>query len=362
MSRLQKKKNHLFFSLSLALFLLLLFQWNLATYNFIPSPNQVTNEKELERILSKTKNNKNLLIPTGLEIFSIKFSDRYTVMVGGFLWQIYDKNTPNWAKGGVLFPESISSSTRLVFEEKSEENKTIKVWRFYTSLRQNLDYFEYPFDNKLIHLRMWPKNYHKNIFLTPDLSSYKDTSMKTSFGIDNSITLKPYSIQETYFTFERKEYDSSLGLHHISKKIHEPELHFNVEIKRDIYSTVVGNIIPILTIWSALYFLLHLYSAKIIQINSLFSSYIGLLFATVLSHNQLRGKLVNVNFVQLEYLHIATYLIILTLLYFLLSFEIRDKRKKESKIFNLKNYLLFYWPILLGIVNCFTYISLFPPF
>lgn len=359
----QKKYSVFIFFVLFGLFAL---QWYLCLSYYEPTYERIVNLEKLEEKVEslKEKDKDRIIIPTGMEIFLVQFSDNFTVEISGIIWQVYDEATPEWAKEGVFFPElkwpgRQPKEQEVIFEEKKSNNKTLKSWEFFITQKNPFDYFKYPFDDKVIHLRMWPRSYEKNIFLVPDLSSYKNVTEDSFTGISTSLHINLQEVVDGYFSYTKENNNTDFGLHHLSKKINEPELSFNIEIKRELFSTIVADIIPLFTIWFVLYFLLYLYSLGIVDISRLISSYIGLLFTSVLLHAKLRSQLINIEFIQLEYFYIITYGIIVSLFFLVLEVRENYKYEEEERLLKLQKFSFFYWPILLGTVNLVTFFSLF---
>jgi hypothetical protein len=127
----------------------------------------------------------------------------------------------------MLFRSSLS-------RQLSTEGTTVVGWYFEAPVRQmeetraagerspdtntfeqrSFDYADYPFDDKVIRLRIWPADFENNVVLVPDFDAYPCQDQPTRpctgnddvFGIDNGITLGNFLPKNTWFDYHRENY------------------------------------------------------------------------------------------------------------------------------------------------------------
>lgn len=371
----------LLFSLSI----LLCLQWIIKDNSYQPNLSQLESPAKVKSYLEKNWNNQNhgqdqpVLIPTGIFISSLKFINAVDVNVTGYVWQKLNKinhkkiieEIGQTGDPNIIFPQSVESSAYLMmetaYERESGENNTVFGWYFEVTLRQNFDYSKYPLDHKTIWIRIIDKDFDSNIILTPDLESYDSTALVNSFGIEKSIVVDGWSIEDCYFDYQLSNYDTDFGINKYIGQKGFPELQFNIVVKRNFSKPFIVNLIPLVIIAIILFAVLMTttYSKKT---NHLFGfnttgaigTCAGLFFTIMLSHIQLRNEIPG-NGVYLEYFYLIMYVV--TLLVSLNAYFVSLFASKERSSFLLNNdnriSKLLYWPLLLGILNIITLVCLF---
>ena len=121
-------------------------------------------------------------VRTGVFIQSLKFFDSAEVNVTGYLWQhyrdgVHDDLKPGRGEVGYVFPERVNSgdfSDTEAYRYKTRDGEVIG-WYFEATIRQPFDYYLYPFDHKTVWLRMWHKDFSRNVVLAPDYGAYRAT-------------------------------------------------------------------------------------------------------------------------------------------------------------------------------------------
>ena len=112
-------------------------------------------------------------IPTGVIIKSLEFLDGDNVSVSGFVWQRYGPDVPDDLDRGVVLAEEVDNYYELKEAYRYEENGVETIgWFFSAKLRQPFDYAQYPFDEQNVWLRLWPRDFSRDIVLVPDYESY----------------------------------------------------------------------------------------------------------------------------------------------------------------------------------------------
>jgi len=295
---------------------LIIYDWS---NQYEPDPSQLSKHDEIKTYLAnKWANNDHrpealVLVPSGLFIESMYFVNSNNVHVSGYVWQKYDKNAAHLEKKEIIFPEAIEVLLTETYRRMEDGILTIG-WYFEGQFIQNFDYFDFPMDNKVVWLRMWHSEFDKNVVLTPDLAAYDSTTASDKFGLDPEIVLSGYTIVETFFNFNKSNYDTDFGVKNYIGKKNFPELYYNVVLKRNVINSSIIYFLPLFTVIILMFFGMLLIVTREDRISFLgynllsllnFSAF--LLFIVVLSHIQLRTQVTSESIMYIEYLYIITY-------------------------------------------------------
>lgn len=326
---------------------------------YLPDASQITNEESINDYLKNhwfsyeefKKNPNVILVPTGVFIESLEFSDSNTVHMSGYIWQKY-KNENKDISRGVVFPEGIDVTIEKAFH-REEKGFDVHGWYFEASFIQPFDYDEFPFDHKLVWIRMWHKDFDKNVVLVPDLSSYDSTLATDKFGLCPEIVLAGFDIEETFFKFAESRYDTNFGINNYIGKKGFPELTYNIALKRKTSDALIIYILPILAVFVLLFFSITMLTSdeKLLDVMGFnFSDMTNLgalfLFLVILSHIQLRSNVTSQSIMFIEYLYFLAYASITWMV--LASFIVSNR------------YLNKILPILYA-HNCIYIKAIFPP-
>lgn len=354
---------------TLGFLLLLLLQWYY-DYNYTPAvTNKLTNYTKVNNyIKSFQQNNKSeepfFKIPTGVFIQSIDFITPETIHVSGYVWQEIPKSylelgiTP-----GIIFPESINPDNSEVTLAYEDDQKDYKLYGYYfeNDLFQSFSYANYPLDKKNIWLRMWPKDFYKNVILTPDLRSYQKNI--AIFGIDHKIVLRNFNLIETYFSYEILTYNTDFGLEKFEDHEKFPELYFNIVLKRHLSTLLFIYLIPISVIWGVIFGMLVIITSNekqskkfFFNVSSILSSSALLFITLAIIHTNLRSRFLGYQVIYIEYFYLISYLLVAFLI---LTAYIIQRGEKAPKFLTWEDSLLpkaLFWPLLFLVLNLITFI------
>ncbi|HUW68071.1 MAG TPA: Cache 3/Cache 2 fusion domain-containing protein [Candidatus Nanoarchaeia archaeon] len=299
-----------------------------------------------------------LRVPTGVFLQSIEFSSANNVIVTGYIWQNYSNIEDDDISQGFIFPEAESMDVEETYREGD-----VVGWYFRSVLRQPFDYSEYPFDSEEVWIRLWHKDFYKNIILTPDMSSYEFINAEQKPGLEHDFVLKGWKIQNSFYSYRKNSYNTDFGLAEFKQDL--PELYFNVGMKRDFFGSIISNLIP-LTVVSILLFAVLLISTKSEEKISLYgfssSTVLGycaaLFFVLIISHVSLRDKLAAVGIIYLEYFYFVLYFVILVVSLNSILLASTTRCFIVDCMDNLFIKLL-YWPVLLGLLLIITIINFY---
>lgn len=129
-------------------------------------------------------------IPTGVLVQSIEFVGAYNVTVTGYIWQKYADSVPPEFSRGVIMPEGdVVEFGEPAYRRRNADGEVLG-WYFQTTLRQPFFYAQYPFDRQDIWLRLWYKDFDRNVILVPDFAAYSNHDHATLIGLENDLVLE----------------------------------------------------------------------------------------------------------------------------------------------------------------------------
>lgn len=123
---------------------------------------------------------------------------------------------------GFIFPEAEQISI-----EEAYSDGDIIGWYFRSVLRQPFDYSKYPFDQEDVWIRIWNRDFHRDVVLIPDLDSYDNIRPATKPGIEHDFVLEGWEIQDSHFSYRNNSYNANFGIEN-DKFGGSPELYFNI--------------------------------------------------------------------------------------------------------------------------------------
>lgn len=291
-----------------------------------------------------------IFIPTGLFIQTINFDTSVDVTISGYLWQKYPLDFPASISHGVTFPEASSCEFESSYE-RIEGNTKIVGWSFNATLRLPFGYTKYPFERENLWIRMWHKDFDKNIVLVPDFQSYNSTSPASKPGIEKQITLPSWEIIKSFFSYRNLEYNSNFGLKNYQGQQKFPELFYNIIIRRSFLDPFISNLMPILLV-TILMFILKLTATKDentgallgYNANVVLSGVAALFFIVIFAQIDLRQRMAVEAIMYLDYYYFAVYLIFLVVSVDAIVFSWTEKFQIIQFRDNLIPKLL-YWPM-----------------
>ncbi len=313
-------------------------------------------------------------VKTGIFIQSLQFFNASEVNLSGYIWQryqdgVHDELKPAKGEVGFVLPEQVNTGNdiepREVYRDR-EGNEEVIGWYFEATLRQPFDYVDYPFDHKTVWVRMWPKEFSKNIVLVPDFDAYKSTGLNDVFGIEKDIVLGTWVRQNTFFDYKLKSYDTNFGLSHYIGQDNFPELYYNFVIKRKFENAFIVYLLPLFLVASLLFSALLTVSSND-KLSSRFgfsvSGFIGacsaLFFVVMLAHIQLREQFPGSPTVYIEYFYILMYALLVAATANTYLFSINSG--KWLKLIHYNDNIIAkvaYWPVVLSSLIFITWMFL----
>ena len=309
-----------------------------------------------------------LKVKTGIFIQSLKFFNSTEVNLTGYIWQRYedglhDSIKPGSGEVGFILPEQVDSG----FEPQEAyrlrlPQEEIIGWYFEATLRQPFDYATYPFDHKTVWVRLWHKQFSRNIVLVPDFEAYQATGPGDIFGIEEEIVLETWERENTFFDYQLSSYDTDFGITNYVGQQGFPELHYNFIVKRKFENAFIVYLLPLFLVATLLFAALLTISDKA-ELSERFgfsvSGFIGassaLFFVVMLAHIQLREQFAGSGIVYIEYFYILMYALLVAATANTYLFSLRPKRGCGLILYD-DNILvkIAYWPVVLGCLILIT--------
>jgi hypothetical protein len=294
-------------------------------------------------------------IPTGIFVQSAEFISPTNVSVTGYIWQHYTKGVnDNLAKGFVL-PEAESAEITPIYDWQ-QGSEHYMGWSFHVTLRQSFDYSNYPFDWQSIWMRMWPKDFDKNVTLVPDINSYTLMDPSAMPGIEENIVVGGWIPSSSYFEYRFNNYNVNFGVPNYTGQRHFPELYFQFVIQRNFLDPFISHLTPIFLVMLLIFAMLMTISKDarsrdLLGFNaaSIIATAAALFFAVLIAHIDIRSRLQTAGIFYLEYFYFITYLIILLVCVNSILFTYEKKLPFIHYEDNLLPKIL-YWPVVTGLM------------
>lgn len=305
-----------------------------------------------------------IYVPTGVFVQSIEFSSANNVTLTGYIWQKYSAGSHSGLDHGFVLPEASSSEIIPAYERKQKDGETVG-WFFKATLRQDFNYSHYPFDRQNVWLRIWHKNFYRNVILTPDLESYKLLTPTALPGLEQDFVQGGWALEGSFFSYRLNSYNTNFGIDKYVGQERFPELYFNIALKRDFINPFVSNMIPLIIVAFMTFAVLIIttkHESKLalhgFNTAAILTYCAALFFVIILSHIDLRGKLATREIIYLEYFYTMMYLALLWVslntILFAGNFNLRLIQYHDNLIPQL-----LYWPVIQGILLVITVISFY---
>ena len=332
---------------------------------YTPNPGQVSTQAAVDAELNDGRPGPDRIrIPTGVFIQSVEFVKSNDVNLTGYIWQKYGDDVPADVARGFTFPEEVGSADTVIREEYQRDG--IIGWYFDVTLRQPFDYRKYPLDTQDVWLRLWPKDFDRNVVLVPDLSSYLATGAHDIFGVDSEIVTGGWKIVDTYYFYRRMKYDTNFGIAKYTDHNSVPELHFNVTLRRVFLNALVVALVPLVIVLMLLFSVLVMATGDRDRAEALgfsatgaIGAASGLLFVIMLAHIDVRKEFAAAGLLYLEYFYLITYAAVLGVSVNVYLFSAHREARFLEIMHRQDNHLpkLMFWPTVIVFLTVVTAVT-----
>lgn len=309
-------------------------------------------------------------VPTGVFIQSIEFFDSNEVRLSGYIWQKYkdglhDDIKPGQGEVGFILPEQVHAGDDIEPKEAyrhRQGDEEVIGWYFEATIRERFDYSTYPFDDKIIEILLWSKDFSRNVVLVPDYSSYTATGLNDTFGIEEDIVMGSWSRQDTFFDYKLSSYSTDFGIDDYVGQQGFPELRYNFVIKRNFGDAFIVYVLPLLLVAALLFSTLltissddELAGRHDFSTNGFIAASSALFFVVLLGHIQLREQFAGSGIVYIEYFYILMYVYLVAAT--ATTFIFATRAFKWLSIVHYEDSIIpkvCYWPTLLALLIIIT--------
>lgn len=292
-----------------------------------------------------------IYIPTGVFVQSIEFTSANNVILTGYVWQKYKNHVPDDLSRGFVLPEAESANIVESYR-RNEKDGEIIGWYFHVTLRQDFDYTQYPFDQQTVWMRLWHKDFDKNVVLLPALDSYDLIHPERLPGIEEDFVLPGWKVSSSFFNYRFNSYNTDFGIPRYVGQNKFPELYFQIGVKRRFLNPFISNLTPIIVVLLMLFAVLITSSKESGKIellgfnaSTILASSSALFFVVLISHIDLRSSLSANEIFYMEYFYVVTYGAILAIainsILFSWGINISFVQYRDNLLPKL-----FYWPVI----------------
>lgn len=303
-------------------------------------------------------------IPTGLFIESAALNISGDLSLSGYLWQKYRLGAQDSIPRGF----TISGASSLEADENNrirENGFEVVRWYFRCVLPQRIDHSKYPLEQVKLSLKILHKDLNHNVFLVPDLASYKLVTPSSLPGLRKALTLPGWTIERSFFELRKNNYDTNFGLERPLTKENFPSFCFSIMIKRIFIDAFISNLTALIIVTILLFTLLmitnrdeRLVSFMQAGCGRILSICTAMFFVIAFSHVDIRRKIAAEQIFYLEYFYFLIYFAILLIAINSVLYSMGAKIKLIQHQENLLPKLLF-WPFMFCLLFIITVVTFY---
>ena len=292
-------------------------------------------------------------VPTGLYLRTLRFDSANDVVVTGLVWQHYPAEYPLELGRGFAFPNAETQEVAEVFRRPEAKGELVE-YTFKATLREDFDRaVKFPFDQAVIRLPLWPREFDRQVTLVPDLEAYNVLHPAALPGVEKGLVLPGWNKERSYFGFLDPAYGTTFGSAGRSGGGRPPELSFQLTLSRQFLDPFVSALLPVIVVGCLLYTLLMVGTkdeekvrATGFQAIAILPAAGTLLFPVIYAQISLRSRIASSKLLYLEYFYFVMYAVILLVAANALAFTLG----RNGLINRQDNALakLLYWPVVLG--------------
>ncbi len=311
--------------------------------NGVPVFNMTDREAFIENYINESARKhftRPQVVPTGVHLQSAEFRSPNNIFVTGYIWQKYQPEQLKKITPGIIVPEAVSIDITEAYNTVNNDGSIVIGWYLETEIRQPFNYDDYPFDIQHLWLRLWHKEFDKNVLLVPDLESYSMTLPGSLPGLDKNIVLSGWNIVSSQFNLVPHSYNENFGIESYADLVNSPELYFDVVLHRQFLSPFITTLLPVLVIAFLIFTaILNLHSSDMNEIRNTGGA---LMFTILLAHFSLRESLDLSGVVYFESFYFVLYFMIFILLMIGYQYHNSNHERYKDRLQDI-NVKLF-WP------------------
>jgi len=303
-----------------------------------------------------------VFIPTGLHIASVEFRGPYDVLVTGYIWQRYADDLPQDLDKGFVLPEAQNIRSSQVYRAQ-QGNEELIGWSFQATLREQFDYYRYPLDRQQMWVQLWHTDFERNVYLAPDVEGYTSLDPAALPGVDPDLVLENWNIEQSFLSYRANSYNENFGIQGYEADQLQPELYYNISIKRHLMSALISRLIVPIVILIQLFVLVMVIGRNQerlekfgVRPGAVIFTCAAFFFAVLFAQNSLRGELQAYGFVYLESLYLISYLAILAVAINSVLLVARPDLRLFREHDNMWAEVL-YWPTILLMMVVITFLT-----
>ena len=213
---------------------------------------------------------------------------------------------------------------------------------------------------------MWHPDFNRNVYLAPDLAAYTSLDDPATLpGLDQDFVLEDWDIQQSFFSYRANTYNANFGIKGYAADQKQPELYYNVSIKRHLLSALISRMIVPFVILIQLFVIVKVIGTDRerlekfgVRPGGVIFTCAAFFFAILLAHNSLRGEVQAGGLVYLESLYVLTYFVILAVALNSVLLVAQPNLKLFRDYDNMWAEVL-YWPVILLTLVIITFVALF---
>jgi hypothetical protein len=255
-------------------------------------------------------------IPTGIFVNTIEIESAVNIRISGIIWQKFDLTAPPVAEG-IYFPDATNVILEEIYNQTNNNVKTLG-YSFDIVMRESFSGIRYPFDVEAIWIRMLPKEFYKNVILTPEFDDYGVVAPELMPGVDKNLILPSWKLKKSFFSYLTYNYNTNFGLVNSIGLKSFPELYFNVTAQRNFLDPFLSIILPLIVVAVLVFILLLTCSCDESKFEKLgfsagavLSGIAALFFVVIIAQIDLRKNIAAEQIIYVDFYYFVIYMVFL---------------------------------------------------
>lgn len=295
-------------------------------------------------------------IPTGVHIEAMDFDSPTSVTLNGLIWQRLPNTLPDDFIAGFRLPQRIGPENTIEELYRARQGaETVVVWSVDTMLKQDFDPQLFPFDSRLIDIRLEPVDLRGGVVFVPDLQGYDLIAPELRPGVDPQLTLYNWTLESSFYHFATRIENTNFTLRSRIASPSTPDLYYTLVLQRRFLGPFIAYLLPgiIAGLMVYAYMLRDRDPGDEDEINNTLNYAAALFFVVAVSHAALRDNTAAVGITYMEYFYLLIYLGIATVA----CNDILIAKRPQFILVSFHNNLLprlLFWPVVSTVVLLIT--------